>query len=57
MFALGMRAGLREGWHRQEGSCGIQVFSKDELAEEIKRTPKVFTDDMLYFFSKFGHMI
>ena len=38
-------------------SCGIQVFSKKEIMEEIKNTPELFTDDILYMLNKFESLI
>lgn len=38
-------------------SCGIQVFTLEELEEEIKTNPESFTDDIKYMISKFRHLI
>ncbi len=38
-------------------SCGIQVFTKQELEKELKEFPKTFTDDIKYIMEKFGKMI
>lgn len=38
-------------------SCGIQVFSKQELLDEIKENPKAFTEDIHYIITKFGDRI
>jgi len=35
-------------------SCGIQVFTANELTEEMKSYPKSFTDDMKYIMKKFN---
>jgi isopentenyldiphosphate isomerase len=34
-------------------SCGIQVFSKQDLFDEIKKNPKAFTEDIHYIITKF----
>jgi isopentenyldiphosphate isomerase len=34
-------------------SSGIQLFSPDELIDEIKETPKLFTEDLKYIIKKF----
>jgi len=34
-------------------SCGIQVFSLDEIKEELKENPDAFTDDVKYIITKF----
>ncbi|MFA6422698.1 MAG: NUDIX domain-containing protein [Candidatus Buchananbacteria bacterium] len=38
-------------------SCGIQVFTLEELEEEIKNSPDGFTDDIKYIINKFKHLI
>jgi len=38
-------------------SCGIQVFSLDELKEELKENPNAFTDDVRYILEKFENYI
>ena len=38
-------------------SCGIQVFTLEELEEEIKTSPDNFTDDIRYMISKFRNLI
>jgi isopentenyldiphosphate isomerase len=38
-------------------SCGIQVFSKAELAKELEEFPASFTEDIKYIMEKFGRMI
>jgi isopentenyldiphosphate isomerase len=38
-------------------SCGIQVFSKEELVEEIRDHPKEFSEDVKYIMEKFGKKI
>jgi isopentenyldiphosphate isomerase len=38
-------------------ACGIQLFSKKELLEELKNNPKDFTDDLHYIFSKYANLI
>jgi len=38
-------------------SCGIQIFSIEELEEEMKETPKFFTEDMKYIMTKFKHVL
>lgn len=38
-------------------SCGIQVFTIDELEEEIRINPDGFTDDIRYIINKFRHLI
>jgi len=34
-------------------SCGIQVFTPEELAEELKKYPENFTEDIHYILKKF----
>jgi len=38
-------------------SCGLQVFSKEELKEDIKNAPDLFASDLKYMFDKFGKFI
>ncbi len=38
-------------------SCGIQVFSKDELKEEVSEHPEMFTEDIRYILDKFSRLI
>ncbi len=38
-------------------SCGIQVFSKEELEQEISEHPEMFTEDIKYIMRKFKHLI
>jgi isopentenyldiphosphate isomerase len=35
-------------------SCGIQVFSKNELVKEMEESPNSFTEDIKYILEKFG---
>ncbi len=38
-------------------SCGVQVFTREELEEEAKASPENFTDDIRYMINKFGTLI
>jgi isopentenyldiphosphate isomerase len=38
-------------------SCGLQVFAKEEIEEEIKNHPEHFTTDIKYMLEKFADMI
>ncbi|MBT4446837.1 NUDIX domain-containing protein [archaeon] len=38
-------------------SCGIQVFSRDELKEELTQHPEMFTEDIKYIMKKFAKLI
>ena len=38
-------------------SCGIQVFSLEDLEREMQTYPDTFTDDIKYIMSKFKHLI
>jgi len=38
-------------------SSGIQVFSKEELLQELKDTPELFTEDVKYIVEKFENKI
>lgn len=38
-------------------SCGIQVFTKEELQHEMREHPETFTDDMHSIMQKFGDRI
>lgn len=38
-------------------SSGIEVFSLDELQEEIYSNPLKFTDDILYMIDRYKHLL
>ena len=38
-------------------SCGLQVFTIDELKEEMGKNPGAFTEDVKYMMQKWGHLI
>lgn len=38
-------------------SCGIQVFSIEELKDEIKQSPQLFAEDVKFIISKFAYSI
>jgi len=38
-------------------SCGIQVFTAQELEDELKKHPEMFTEDMLYIIKKFKNIM
>jgi len=38
-------------------SCGIQVYTLDELDEEMKASPETFTEDMKYIMKKFREIL
>lgn len=38
-------------------SCGIQTFTIEEIEQELKEHPEMFTDDMEYIVKKFKHAL
>jgi hypothetical protein len=38
-------------------SCGIQVFTLEELDQEMKDNPNAFTDDVKYIMDKFKNKL
>ena len=44
-------------WFIDAESCGLQVFTIDELKEEMKKNPGAFTEDVKYMMQKWGHLI
>ena len=38
-------------------ACGLQTFTAEELEEEVKESPQLFTEDMKYIIKKFKHIL
>lgn len=38
-------------------ACGIQLFTREELMENLDENPQLFTDDLKYIFSKYSSLI
>ncbi len=44
-------------WFIDAESCGLQVFTPEELKEEMEKNPGAFTEDVKYMVQKWGHLI
>ncbi len=44
-------------WFIDGETCGIQVFSRSELEDEINRRPEDFTEDLKYIFKKYQRLM
>jgi len=55
IFYLGYYGGSI--WFIGGESCGIQMFTVEELEDEIKKHPDEFTEDIKYILKKWKHII